>query len=141
MTCPICLDEYADYKLRVCGHIFHKECISKWNNIEPTCPLCRTVCIMSFPYTYNHFPIKKGYIIIKENSIIINNNCLFSFLCKQRFKIIPFNIIKRVEYTRLYVRIIYIKNHMPKIKYIYTRNPIGLFNSCKFHILKKQSYI
>jgi hypothetical protein len=45
--CPICMEDYAacDAKdvLRVkdCGHIYHRQCLKNWMNVNRTCPLCR----------------------------------------------------------------------------------------------------
>lgn len=47
-SCSICLDNYqcGDEVIKIkCGHVFHIECLEKWNqtnNLNPTvnCPLC-----------------------------------------------------------------------------------------------------
>lgn len=47
--CSICFEllEPATKNIRIsCGHVFHLECITAWNNqriSQPTCPLCRRV--------------------------------------------------------------------------------------------------
>ena len=41
--CIICLDNMIvgnNLKTLNCGHIYHYECINKWNNIKKTCPIC-----------------------------------------------------------------------------------------------------
>ena len=42
--CSICIDNYHKdniiYELD-CSHIFHKKCLSKWIELNNTCPLCR----------------------------------------------------------------------------------------------------
>ena len=39
MTCAICLEK-CNNKTE-CGHFFHKRCISDWEQISGTCPVCR----------------------------------------------------------------------------------------------------
>lgn len=43
--CSICLSEClsTDSRTTSCKHTFHKKCIGKWLNTNPTCPLCRAV--------------------------------------------------------------------------------------------------
>jgi len=134
MTCSICLEENTNYKLRVCGHKFHDECIFQWIKIKPICPLCRAICINSFPYTYKNLPIKKGDIIIKNNLIVLKHNDLIKNSCQPKYKTIPFISIKRIEHNHLYFKITYIKNFRSTIKKIYTHNPVFLFNLCKYHL-------
>ena len=48
VECPICLETRAVASVRElpCGHVFHRECIDKWNQISRTCPVCRdTSCV------------------------------------------------------------------------------------------------
>ncbi|CAL1155168.1 unnamed protein product [Cladocopium goreaui] len=42
--CPICLeeiDEEAGVMTKDCHHIFHRECLKHWLQVNSTCPLCR----------------------------------------------------------------------------------------------------
>ena len=39
LQCSICYEQ-GDYQL-VCGHVFHKHCITKWKEVNRSCPLCR----------------------------------------------------------------------------------------------------
>jgi hypothetical protein len=44
--CCICLNSYSYYhsggrKKLQCGHIFHNECIERWNEKNILCPICR----------------------------------------------------------------------------------------------------
>ena len=48
VSCPICFEEYTGDPRHVlvgyvlhCGHYFHFECIWKWLENNPNCPLCR----------------------------------------------------------------------------------------------------
>ena len=44
-TCVICLDDFEDDEsvtvLPQCHHIYHRECINKWLNVNQICPICR----------------------------------------------------------------------------------------------------
>ena len=43
--CIICLDEYVDNQVlsvMKCQHVFHYNCLKKWLNESPNCPICRT---------------------------------------------------------------------------------------------------
>ena len=44
-TCSICIDTILDTDKMVtsCNHIFHKECLNKWLQINNQCPYCRTI--------------------------------------------------------------------------------------------------
>eukprot|EP00898_Chlorokybus_atmophyticus_P001237 jgi/Chlat1/2113/Chrsp17S02700 len=55
MSCPICsgsltdrsAEDYAEpYASRVCGHVYHQECIYKWLECaqKPACPICKQRC-------------------------------------------------------------------------------------------------
>ncbi len=39
--CSICLT-FECNRITKCTHLFCKDCINKWTNIQPTCPTCRT---------------------------------------------------------------------------------------------------
>ena len=133
-TCPICLEENPDCTIPVCGHQFHRECISQWLAIKPECPLCRKVCISTFTYYYNFFKtIKKGTIIINENSIILNEKKFFKGTCRQMERVILFDYIKRIEYNSRYFSIFYIKHNIIKCKKICTPAPQMIFNLCKHY--------
>ena len=48
VSCPICFEEYSGDPAKVfvgyimrCGHYFHFDCIWKWLENNPNCPLCR----------------------------------------------------------------------------------------------------
>lgn len=41
--CTICLEKMgSSISYLECSHYFHKECISKWLEEHPTCPICRS---------------------------------------------------------------------------------------------------
>lgn len=55
-NCAVCLESLTEesgsvenYEL-VCGHIYHKSCISEWLKDHDTCPLCRTHVKISEDY-------------------------------------------------------------------------------------------
>nr|KYP73627.1 RING-H2 finger protein ATL2I [Cajanus cajan] len=43
--CSICLADYKDKEwlklLPHCGHLFHRDCIDKWLQVNLSCPMCR----------------------------------------------------------------------------------------------------
>ena len=41
MECSICSDILSFPYQLVCGHVFHKECLTAWENLNPICPNCR----------------------------------------------------------------------------------------------------
>jgi hypothetical protein len=43
-TCSVCLTDInkdQDTILIPCGHLFHNDCITKWLDMNNTCPVCR----------------------------------------------------------------------------------------------------
>jgi hypothetical protein len=132
-TCPICLYDNPDYKLTICGHMFHQNCIDQWFAIKPECPLCRTVCINTFPYFFRFTLFKKGEITINKKSIILkHNNCLKGY-CIPMTKVILFDCVKKIEYNQNYFSVYYLKNNIIKLKKIYTISPKTIFNLCKYY--------
>lgn len=132
-TCPICLGDNPNFKLSICGHKFHKECIEQWLAIKPECPLCRCICINTFPYYYRFNIIKKGNLIIDNNKIIIKQNKFLKGKCRLAYKNICFSAIKRIEYDNFYFNVFYFKNNILKVKKFYTRDSKIIFNVCKYH--------
>eukprot|EP00934_Nitzschia_sp_Nitz4_P006573 Nitzschia sp. Nitz4//scaffold111_size72815//7911//8426//NITZ4_005778-RA/size72815-snap-gene-0.106-mRNA-1//-1//CDS//3329533144//6563//frame0 len=53
LACAICLCNFeAGDKLskgRVCGHVFHQECLAMWLPKSTTCPMCRQDLIQVLP--------------------------------------------------------------------------------------------
>lgn len=42
IECSICYEEITNNASKLdCGHIYHKECIDKWLQVNSTCPYCR----------------------------------------------------------------------------------------------------
>ena len=61
-ACPICTEIFtlnSKTSSTVCGHVFHKMCISKWLEDQSSCPRCRSDC--------NKSQLRRVYI--SENSI------------------------------------------------------------------------
>ncbi|GMN39870.1 hypothetical protein TIFTF001_009101 [Ficus carica] len=48
--CAICLSEFEEgQEIRVmgrCNHGFHDHCIHQWLSSHPSCPTCRTICLL-----------------------------------------------------------------------------------------------
>lgn len=45
-SCAVCMEDYKSsekdvIQLHACGHVFHRQCLSGWLNVNRTCPLCR----------------------------------------------------------------------------------------------------
>lgn len=41
-TCTICLDMMSDdMAFSKCAHIYHKQCLQGWTELNNTCPVCR----------------------------------------------------------------------------------------------------
>ena len=47
--CTICLLDYTEKTKKVteCCHTFHRECLDRWLETKPSCPLCRTILVNS----------------------------------------------------------------------------------------------
>ena len=83
-TCIICMESFSfpNPNLLInhlivrtpCGHLFHKECLQRWMNMDqnPTCPKCREPLIIGVNQMGNHFfgNDKDGYRLCKN---IVNN--------------------------------------------------------------------
>jgi hypothetical protein len=39
--CGICTEVCSKQMVHTCGNVFHKNCITKWYETNPTCPFCR----------------------------------------------------------------------------------------------------
>ena len=45
-NCVICLEPLTEYRnnlvvMNVCGHMFHENCLIRWDRYKSICPLCR----------------------------------------------------------------------------------------------------
>eukprot|EP00418_Pyrodinium_bahamense_P013030 CAMPEP_0179122978 /NCGR_PEP_ID=MMETSP0796-20121207/58061_1 /TAXON_ID=73915 /ORGANISM="Pyrodinium bahamense, Strain pbaha01" /LENGTH=374 /DNA_ID=CAMNT_0020821611 /DNA_START=6 /DNA_END=1130 /DNA_ORIENTATION=+ len=44
-SCSVCLEEYDAasevVRVKACGHIFHRQCLQGWLNVNRNCPICR----------------------------------------------------------------------------------------------------
>ena len=78
LTCSICLEEMGlkdCVKSKVCGHKFHRNCITKWVQLRNNCPICRTV----IKKTFNIYEMKyKGFYKCQKR-ILINDNYFYIF--------------------------------------------------------------
>ncbi|ORY01890.1 hypothetical protein BCR34DRAFT_667812 [Clohesyomyces aquaticus] len=57
LACNICQHDYVSDRISTaCGHVFCRNCLSTWFNIEQTCPMCKEV-IIGNPKDLSKFPI------------------------------------------------------------------------------------
>lgn len=44
-TCSICLEDHDSaasvLRIKACGHVFHRQCLQGWLNVNRNCPICR----------------------------------------------------------------------------------------------------
>jgi len=64
-SCPICLESFQDtaqlqVEMLVCGHKFHKDCISSWEDRSGTCPVCRQSTTDPVGANSSAFPASQG---------------------------------------------------------------------------------
>ncbi|XP_074307043.1 RING-H2 finger protein ATL33-like [Silene latifolia] len=56
IECPVCLSVFIDdeelRQLKICKHLFHKNCIDKWLSTHFNCPVCRA-------FVSNQYKIKE----------------------------------------------------------------------------------
>ena len=45
--CVVCLEPLSDIGARplACGHAFHADCVRRWLQVSPTCPVCRGAAV------------------------------------------------------------------------------------------------
>lgn len=124
--CAICLDSNTNY-ITACNHHFHKKCIEEWYKIKPICPLCRTCHIREFTHRYWLVNIRRGFLQITNNSLIIS----YRFFKKN--KVINFRNIHYVFVGRKYIHFI-ISND--KHIFINTRKGTYILSSLKYFMRK-----
>ena len=77
-TCSICLEEMElkdAVKVKNCGHMFHKNCISEWIELRNTCPLCRSVIKKKFVI----YETKYKGLYKSHKRIFINDDYFYIF--------------------------------------------------------------
>ena len=96
--CPIChekMEENDEITQLGCKHKFHKDCIAGWFNTgKKTCPICRTVNILSLPAYVPpaYAPPAAPVIINPEITDGSNPPFIAIVLCNNDRIITPFNI-------------------------------------------------
>ena len=84
-TCSICLEEIElkdAVKVKVCGHIFHKNCITQWVDLRNNCPMCRTVIKKKF----NIYEMKYKGLYKCNKRIFIDDDYFYIFKYSNRKK-------------------------------------------------------
>lgn len=104
--CSICLDDIflINRKVLICGHVFHKNCISKI--LRPNCPLCET-------YIFNDLEeklIKFGFrnqkhkiIQILRNSTELNIKELYTFAIDKNLGILIEAMFETCDFSQVLV--------------------------------------
>ena len=107
--CSICLDKLdKNIFILKCNHKFHKECLSRWLNINPSCPLCRNIIKTEFNFRkFKYIPLN-GKIKIYDDVVSIKY--------KRKNKNIYFNMIKALYYSKNKEIFIKFKSKKNKIK-------------------------
>ncbi len=42
-TCPVCLEKFSNRTVTtICNHKFDQACLKRWQDVNNTCPMCRT---------------------------------------------------------------------------------------------------
>jgi hypothetical protein len=82
--CPICLEKFFNIKnswITLCGHIFHKKCLYKWEyktKCNGTCPMCRKYMgTLDFldGINYSIFPINNYLDLLEESDNLLHQFC------------------------------------------------------------------
>lgn len=64
-VCSICLQDLnQDIDILFCKHIFHKSCISQWEDINNKCPICRDTIMREKIVNDDHNCIDKNKYIL-----------------------------------------------------------------------------
>ena len=106
-SCSICLDDIlsSDHETP-CRHVFHLPCLTRWLELNPTCPYCRAPCALVTKSRYIVSPLGsqrswhrivdswfRWYITIGSDSISLVSR-------RGTREIIPIRRIHRIETTR-----------------------------------------
>lgn len=52
--CAICLEDIKEPHKTKCNHVFCKDCIVKWSNVNNTCPMCRFNMVVDLNLLHNN---------------------------------------------------------------------------------------
>ena len=67
-SCTICLDEYEDGSMTVCGHSFCQDCIRRWHHQHRNCPVCKRILRYQDIHYVTHRP--KELKVQEEEAIL-----------------------------------------------------------------------
>ena len=63
-VCAVCLDTLVGEAVdrTRCGHNFHSKCLRNWHRVQPTCPMCRHVCMSKFSVRVGRYGLGFGQL-------------------------------------------------------------------------------
>ena len=117
--CSICCDDVypVNFKLS-CGHMFHKHCIKKWNNINKTCPICRE--------------------IQQDNYLCISYRKPCFVRLFEPYVFLKIYTLKPISYYLSNLKSIYVRGRKAKLKFHINNKNIYITLKCESKIISNQ---
>lgn len=119
MSCSICFSKINNEHKLECGHVFHKQCIEKWINTNPSCPICRChlkFSVDKFVKLINEINELTGYKVnFSSNSLtFLATNDNYNKLVMIKQKMIEYNLTRNKGFSDDFLAS-YIGNEVCKI--------------------------